>query len=335
MTSTPISSVQLLTRTIQTLRPTKEQAASFEAILTSPDNCGKHAVAAILWARSLPFAKQLPEKNGPLVQLLSLPLLVWGMRQPWAEMISASHVINFWFKHQVSPMLAENRALDEAWATRTIASCALDPLANRARADDLCREWYWQCDSDADAWKFSMASSRSQGQLYEAWLDMYRMALPDLRNLEKPQETLQKTWLSRLGPMLREMAPEQQSGFMLCLLASDLPAVTKIAACKKSSSLSWLDPDVHSSLLSLLPINEHARYGMLPWVEYKSHLRAVDVASDNEAIANLYCPNLAPAFSIMLQPGDWTNRAAVCKAVDMAHPKKATTYELPIGDLVI
>lgn len=335
MTTPQTSPVQLLMHTIQKMRPTKEQAASFEAILTSPDNCGKHAVAAILWARALPFAKQLPEKNGPLVQQLSVPLLVWGMRQPWAEMISASHVINFWFKHQSIPAMPEDRALNEAWATRAIATCAQDSLANRSRAEDLCREWYWQCDNNADAWKLGAASSRSQGQLYEAWLDMHRIALPDLRNLEKPQETLQKTWLSRLGPMLKEMAPEQQSAFMLCLLASELPAVTKIAACKKSSSLSWLDPDVHSSLLPLLPVHEHARHSMLPWVELKSHLRAMEVAKDNEAIANFYCPNLAPAFSILLQPSDWTNRAAVCKAADLARPKNITTYELPIDGLVL
>lgn len=154
--SLPISPVQLLLDTIQVVHPTNDLASSFEAILTSPDNCGKHAASAIVWARNLPFAKQLPEKNGPLVQLLSLPLIAWGMRQPWADNISASHLINFWFKHESVPAMPQELALNEAWATHTIARCAQDPLVNRTRAEDLCREWYYKCDEDAIAWNWAV-----------------------------------------------------------------------------------------------------------------------------------------------------------------------------------
>lgn len=130
------------------------------------------------------------------------------------------------------------------------------------------------------------------------------------------------------------MTHEQQSGFMVFLLGSNLPTNIKIAACKKSS-LSWLDPNVHSRLLPLLPVHEHARYSMLPWTEPKSHLRSTDVAHDNEAIATLYCPNMIPAFNLLLQPNDWLKRAVVCNAVDFAHPKNVMPCRLPIDDLVL
>lgn len=328
--------MQLLVEKATTLRPTREQAASFEAILTTPDHCGKEVGPALAWARSSKeFAHLLPEKNGHVVQQLSVPLLVWGMRQPWADTISATHIIYFWLNYQSSAATIEDNALDLAWGARAIRLVALDPLAHRARAEDLCRQWSDMCDKDADLWKWQSVNTQRLGQIYNAWLDMARIALPDLRDLERPTQTLQKTWLVQLGHVFKTMPAENQSEFLRAVLSSEFPDELKKAACRKASPPSWLDPQVHAVLRPMFPAADHGCYPELPWTAHKPHLRKDDVARANEAIAHLYCPTLAPGFSIMLGPDDWTNREAVCRVALMSRPGKNPTEQLPIGDLVI
>ena len=328
--------MQLLVEAIATLRPSKELAASFEAILTTPDNCGKEVGPALQWARSSKaFAHLLPEKNGHLIQQLSVPLLMWGLRQPWADTVSASHVVNFWFKYQARTAPIEDLAMDLAWATRAVRLVALDPLALRSRAEDLCRDWSYMCDKNSDLWKWSSVSPPRLGQVYDAWVDMGLLALPDLRDLERPAQTLDTTWLTRLSSVFKSMPDANQAGFMLALLASDTPAAKKKAACRKASTNSWLDRDVHAKLRPLMPAADHACFSELPWTEWKFHLKKDDVARGNEAIASLYCPTLSPGFSIMLSADDWCDRKAVCQVALMARSRPNPPLELLIGDLVI
>lgn len=125
---------------INSMHPTRELAASFKAILTTPNHCGKSVGPALQWARAFnPVEARLPERNNDLTQLISVPLLLWGLRQPWAETISVCHVVDFWFKYQVRIAKPQEKILEQAWTTHAVRLCSQDPHTNRAQVDALCR----------------------------------------------------------------------------------------------------------------------------------------------------------------------------------------------------
>jgi hypothetical protein len=337
----PPNVIQLLLEKASTLRPTLEQAASFEAILTYPSSCGNEIGPALKWARSTKdLAVHLPPKNGDLIQQMSLPLLVWGIRQPWAGTISASSLINFWSKpmgRSTSPAgpPLEETVMNLAWATRAIRLVAQDPLANRVRAEDFCREWSYHCEAVSSLWVFESVNTQRVSQLYDAWIDLARIALPELRNLSNPKETLQGRWQQHIHRNLKRMPTAQQSDFLRYMLSSNLSDELKRTTCKKAPPLSWLDPSLHADLRPLLPVLDHTCYPQLPWMELKSHVSARDVCYANESIAHLYCPTLVPAFNLMLRPSEWTDRAAVIRVANMTRPGKPVPEEVSIGDLLI
>lgn len=322
---------------ISAMRPSKELAASFEAILTSPDNCGRHIIPALQWARAFDADNSaLPKKNGDLIQLLSVPLLVWGLRQPWADTVSATHVVNFWFKYQErnTQVQTQEKALEQTWATHAVRLCAQDPNANRARAEDFCRVWVNKMDATHALWEWSSIYSQNLDQVYNGWLDMGRLALPDLRDLARPQNTLQQNWRARMTAVFTKMPVPAQSDFLMLLLTSDIPDPLKVELAKRASSLSWLDPNVHEVLRPMMPAQDHACYPELPWTKHVSHLKVQDVIHANQSLANLYCPTLQPAFNLMLHQDDWTNREAVCRVAHAGRLRNKPSQELPIGDLV-
>lgn len=321
---------------INSMRPSKEQAASFKAILTDPNHCGKEVEPALQWARALNAPDTtLPTKNGDLIQLISVPLLVWGLRQPWAETISASHVVNFWFKYQDRSNHMQEQALAQAWATHAVRLCAQDPQANRTRAEDLCRVWVDGLNTSIPFWQWESIYSQNLPQVYDGWLDMGRLALPDLRDLARPEQTLQDNWRTHMAAVLKRMPVPEQSDVLIRLLTSDIPDPLKIAVAKKAESASWLDPRVYAVLRPMLPPQDHTCYQELPWTKQTGHVRAETIILANQSVANLYCPTLLPAFSLMLSEEDWTDREAVCRVANAGRVGKKLPQEFPIGDFLV
>ena len=320
------------------MRPSKELADSFEAILTSPDNCGRHIIPALQWARAFDASNTaLPKKNGDLIQLLSIPLLVWGLRQPWADTVSATHVVNFWFKYQErnTQVQTQEKALEQTWATHAVRLCAQDPTANRARAEDLCRVWVNRMDATHSLWEWSSIYTQNLPQVYDGWLDMGRLALPDLRDLARPQNTLQQNWRARMTAVFGKMPVPEQSDFLMHLLTSDIPDPLKIALAKRASAFSWLAPNVHEVLRPMLPAQDHACYPELPWTKPANHVTTEITILANQSVATLYCPTLQPAFNLMLTEADWTNRDAVCRVANSGRVGKTQPLEFPIGYLLV
>ena len=318
------------------MRPSKELAASFEAILTTPNSCGKEVGPALQWARSFDAnTTALPTTNGDLIQLLSVPLLVWGLRQPWAQTISASHVVNFWFKYQDRSNDMQGKALAQAWATHAVRLCAQDPQANRARAEDLCRVWINRLDTSIPFWQWESIYSQNLPQVYDGWLDMGRLALPDLRGLARPEKTLQENWRAHMAAVLKRMPVPEQSDVLIRLLTSDMSEPLKIAVAQKAASASWLDPRVHAVLRPMLPPQDNTCYPKLPWTKQTGHVKAETIILANQSVANLYCPTLRPAFSLLLAQADWTNREAVCRVANAGRVGKTQPQEFAIGDLLV
>lgn len=325
-----------LIQTINNMRPSKEQAASFKAILTDPNHCGKEVEPALQWARALNASDTtLSTKNGELIQLISVPLLVWGLRQPWAETISVSHVVNFWFKYQDRPNQMQEKALAQAWATHAVRLCAQDPQANKERAEDLCRMWINRLDVCWALWEWESIYSQNLPQVYGGWLDMGLLALPDLRDLARPEQTLQQTWRARMTTVLKRMPVPEQSDFLILLLTSNIPDPQKIAVAKRAASASWLDPRVHSILRPMLSQHDHTCYLDLPWTKQTGHVKPETIILANQSVAHLYCPNLLPAFSLMLSEADWTDREAVCRVANAGRVGKTLPQEFAIGDLLV
>lgn len=108
----------------------------------------------------------------------------------------------------------------------------------------------------------------------------------------------------------------------------------KPSVVKKASASSWLNAEVHTLLRPMLPEKDHACYLDLPWTRQKGNIKTEAVILANQSVANLYCPALRPAFSLMLAGTDWTNREKVCHVANLGHVGNTPLEEFALGDLL-
>lgn len=339
---TPGLTQRLIEKTL-TLQPTPQEAISFEALLSSPTQCAKDSGPALKWARSSQeFSHLLPETNSDVLKAISLPLLAWGIRQPWAKDISMLSLLDYWSSGLGASTgeFSYDKCLSMIWATHLVRACVEFPETNPDRVNDLRRNWVDLTDANGALWQWTRMPPEQLPKMYAAWADVGHIATPsttaapNLLNLDTRPVLLEKSWLQLLGRAVKAMPVAQQSTVLVAVLASTLCDTTKRAACHKAAPQAWLDPTVHAVLRPILSANDRACHQELPWLRSNATITKTQSCRINESLANMYCPILAPLCSLLLNAEQWSDRNAVQRAFNQTKISRLPSESLSIEGLV-
>lgn len=323
---------------LRSWRPTPAQQESAQDLLCNPTSCRSMASAIIKWARALPASEVLPRDNPTLLSNLLMPLLPWGLCQPWANDIPVSLLLDTWACVPQNTASAQSNTMNMAWATEIVRDAVVQPSANEERARTLAMLWFQRNLPTHGIWRWDMVQPEQLDDVYDAWVNMRLIAYDDnLRDLSQPTKTLVQSWFQTLKSTFKELSVEACSNVLIAVLASGLADKHKVLACKLAPPQSWLSPDVHAALRPLLPPADRACFQELPWEKQLpySKMSSQDVAAINQQVAHLYCPALVVAFTVMLTPNDWSDRQLVQHAANMEKPRQAPPDMLGVNDLLL
>lgn len=328
-----------LWKAAQNWGPSLAQQESAQDLLCNPSVCQTKARPILDWARQLPGSTVrptlLPQANPTLLQQLLLPLLPWGLRQPWAHDIPVSLVLQLWLDAPMNNVSKESRTMNLALATEIVRTAVEHPGANAERANTLAQQWFHYNEPGRGAWMWDVVAKDLRDHVYDGWANFGLIAVArDCRSLDNPSQSLMQTWSTTLSTALKEMNVLHGSDVLVALLASELSNKHKLLACKLAGPQSWLNSDVHGALRDLLPQDDMACYPQLPFAVPNRGLPFDAVGDINRRLAQLYCPSLTPFFEIGLSADQWTVRQDVLAVHSMVQKSRRPTSSLALPDLL-
>lgn len=318
---------------VLSLQPSQEEAASFKAILCTPNTFGKVFSPAIHWAQSSKkLAPLLPQHNDEIVRTMSLPLLLWGVHQPWAKSIAIRDVLDYWWKSLALSKTTQGKAYAQIWATHIVHACIMVPTAPSDIANKLCREWMHKCNNQQALWQWQFVLPDAQIQMQAAWIEMADIAKEDQLNILGTFKTLAEGFNTNMIWIFKAMPMPLQSALIHQILESNLPDYKKINLCKYASFSSWIDKNVHNALRAVLPQNDFECCLQLPLTPSIANRAFKEAIPCNQYLMKMYCPSFFPALDVMLGEEQWNNRNTIMRAVQHLNSKNLAVGALSLPE---
>lgn len=324
-------SLPFLWKAAQNWGPSLAQQESAQDLLSNPTSCRSMAPEILRWARQLPESAFLSRHNTTLLVELLMPLLPWGLRQPWAHEIPVSLILDLWV-NSLDKAPKESKTLHMAMATEIVRHAVSVPTAHTERAITLAQQWFCRNTQGQGAWMWDVVAEDRREHVYDAWANFGLIAQTRIcRHLNNPRQSLSQFWLTTLSSSFEEMSVPNGSRVLFAMLASELTDKTKLLACKLADPRSWLDEDIQPGLRALLPSDDLLCYPELPFAVPNRGLPFAAVGSINRRLAQSYCPSLIPFFEVGVADDQWTQRNIVLSVHRMAKQSRRPlgTIELP------
>lgn len=258
------------------------------------------------------FMKDVTPDN--MVMHAMLPIFIWAAEEKEKPDCGLAKTVNNWGS---SIARDSDCALENSLRSLNIINALRDELT---APDLIALANQWQNKKDSILWKDVddltgssiitwLAAVTQLGLLHEYLVEQ---GIKDTSNPSMP--TWGFRWVQRLRLTLSELKLNQQEECVLHWSQSDLSNVYKLRACKQVSPKVWLRKTCLDALEPLLPKNEVERWPILPWFKKYEPIQKTELdllATWNQALHQMYCPESASILNVLTTSEQWTDRSYI------------------------
>ena len=279
-------------------------------------DCDVHQTANALrqWLDTIPedaatrIDTVLPQESAYFLACLIPPLCVWAKSTDWGRDIDLADATTFALEllnRASAPILQTPQMRATLVAARVLRDTM--PLVRHSNdAWDLLVPWV--LTSHRTRWPVVFGFWEKERHLFPLFLDLWMttaeaVVLADAkRNANTLSTPLSDRWRNKIGNVFRVLNDTEDAQLVARILNASFSSPFKIKACLQARSSSWLDSDIHSQMVTMLPKDEMARLQHLPWIEHD--------AEANRKIAYAYAPESALLLDNIGDSRVWTQRTS-------------------------
>lgn len=243
------------------------------------------------------------------------PILVWATHQDWYTSIVLNRVCSQWCNTHFprDPRLALSRQI--VWLA-LVNSTSRAALLNHIILDTQQKiEWEYAPRKPLDGPQPEWVAALLLAEMIQVVED------------DTEQKSLIKLWFRDIHLYGTTLTPSHQLAFSKTFIHSSIPRFWLLPLNRYYHPSIWLDAEVCTHLMPLLPFNETERANALPWASASTvEIPELDNGDVNRALMQLYCPGVFSTMDMIATSSSWKSREAILQLLSHHDASNSNEY---------